>query len=130
MKKRITDRLSFKVFLITFVVQVLFGVLIFLLLYNATPLSWNTYRRVEMEKKFETFVESLNNSPYPACGKLVDDFILTNDCHIVFYRGGELEWDDYPASVTSSEYALRNRVDVLKLINRENNKAQPRNCGT
>ena len=122
MKKRITDRLSFKVFLITFVVQVLFGVLIFLLLYNATPLSWNTYRRVEMEKKFETFVESLNNSPYPACGKLVDDFILTNDCHIVFYRGGELEWDDYPASVTSSEYALRNRVDVLKLINRENNK--------
>ena len=122
MKKRITDRLSFKVFLITFVVQILFGVLIFLLLYNATPLSWNTYRRVEMEKKFETFVESLNNTPYLACGKLVDDFILSNDCHIVFYRGGELEWDDYPASVTSSEYALKNRVDVLKLINRENNK--------
>lgn len=75
-----------------------------------------------MEKKFEAFVESLNNTPYPACGKLVDDFILSNDCHIVFYRGGKLEWDDYPASVTSSEYALKTRDDVLKLINLENNK--------
>lgn len=75
-----------------------------------------------MEKKFEAFVESLNNTPYPACGKLVDDFILSNDCHIVFYRGGKLEWDDYPASVTSSEYALKTRDDVMKLINLENNK--------
>ena len=122
MKKRITDRLSFKVFLITFIVQILFGALILLLLYSATPLSWNAFRRVEMEKKFEAFVESLNNTPYPACGKLVDDFILSNDCHIVFYRGGKLEWDDYPASVTSSEYALKTRDDVLKLINLENNK--------
>ena len=122
MKKRITDRLSFKVFLITFIVQILFGALILLLLYSATPLSWNAFRRVEMEKKFEAFVESLNNTPYPACGKLVDDFILSNDCHIVFYRGGKLEWDDYPTSVTSSEYALKTRDDVLKLINLENNK--------
>ena len=122
MKKRITDRLSFKVFLITFIVQILFGALILLLLYSATPLSWNAFRRVEMEKKFEVFVESLNNTPYPACGKLVDDFILSNDCHIVFYRGGKLEWDDYPASVTSSEYVLKTRDDVLKLINLENNK--------
>lgn len=108
--------------MITFVVQVLFGVMIFLLLYNATPLSWNAYRRVEMEKRFEAFVDDLNNTPYPACGKLVDDFILSNDCHIVFYRGGKLEWDDYPASVTSSEYALKTRNDVMKLINLENNK--------
>lgn len=122
MKKRITDRLSFKVYLITFIVQILFGALILLLLYSATPLSWNAFRRVEMEKKFEAFVESLNNTPYPACGKLVDDFILSNDCHIVFYRGGKLEWDDYPASVTSSEYALKTRDDVMKLINLENNK--------
>lgn len=122
MRKRIIDRLSFKVFLITFVIQVLFGVMIIVLLYSAVPLSWNTYRRIEMETKFEPFVESLNNTPYSECGKLVDDFILSNDCHIVFYRGGELEWDDYPASVTDSEYALRTRDDVLKLINLENNK--------
>ena len=122
MRKRIIDRLSFKVFLITFTVQILFGVLIFVLLYRATPLSWNAYRRIEMETKFAPFVDSLNNTPYSECGKLVDDFILSNDCHIVFYRGGELEWDDYPASVTNSEYALRTRDDVLKLINLENNR--------
>ena len=122
MRKRIIDRLSFKVFLITFVIQVLFGVMIIVLLYSAMPLSWNSFRRLEMETKFEPFVESLNNTPYSECGKLVDDFILSNDCHIVFYRGGELEWDDYPASVTNSEYALRTRDDVLKLINLENNK--------
>ena len=96
--------------------------MIFVLLYRATPVSWNTYRRIEMETKFESFVESLNNSSYSECGKLVDDFILSNDCHIVFYRGGELEWDDYPASVTNSEYALRTRDDVMKLINLDNSK--------
>ncbi|MCR5340513.1 MAG: HAMP domain-containing histidine kinase [Saccharofermentans sp.] len=122
MRKRITDRLSFKVFLITFIIQVLFGVMIFMLLYNATPLSWNAYRRNDMETKFAAFVEELNSVPYAASGKLVDDFILSNDCHIVFYRGGKLEWDDYPASVTSSIYALRTREDVMKLINLDNNK--------
>lgn len=108
--------------MITFIVQVLFGVMIIVLLYSAVPLSWNTYRRIEMETKFAPFVESLNNTPYSECGKLVDDFILSNDCHIVFYRGGKLEWDDYPASVTNSEYALRTRDDVLRLINLENKK--------
>ena len=122
MKKRITDRLSFKVFLITFVVQLLFGGLIFLVLYNATPLSWNTLRRIEMETKFAPFVEKLNNTPYLECGKVVDDFILSNDCHIVFYKEDKNEWDRFPADVTNSEYQIRVRDDVLKLINLENNK--------
>ena len=122
MKKRITDRLSFKVFLITFVVQVLFGVLIFLLLYNATPLSWNTLSRSEMETKFARFVEKLNNTPYAESGKLVDDFILSNSCHIVFYKEDKNEWDRFPADVTDSAYQLRVRDDVLKLINLEDNK--------
>jgi len=122
LKKRITDRLSFKVFLITFVVQVLFGVLIFLLLYNATPLSWNTLSRSEMETKFARFVEKLNNTPYAESGKLVDDFILSNSCHIVFYKEDKNEWDRFPADVTDSAYQLRVRDDVLKLINLEDNK--------
>ena len=122
MKKRITDRLSFKVFLITFVVQVLFGVLIFVLLYSATPLSWNTLGRNEMETKFARFVVKLNNTPYAESGKLVDDFILSNNCHIVFYKEDKSEWDRFPADVTDSKYQLRVRDDVLKLINLEDNK--------
>ena len=122
MKKRITDRLSFKVFLITFVIQVLFGILIFALLYTATPLSWNTIGRIEMETKFSRFVERLNKTPYAQCGKLVDDFILSNNCHIVFYKEDKNEWDRFPADVTDSAYQLRVRDDVLKLINLEDNK--------
>ena len=122
MKKRITDRLSFKVFLITFVIQVLFGILIFALLYTATPLSWNTIGRNEMETKFARFVERLNKTPYAQCGKLVDDFILSNNCHIVFYKEAQNEWDRFPADVTDSAYQLRVRDDVLKLINLEDNK--------
>ena len=122
MRKRITDRLSFKVFLITFIVQVLFGALIFVLLYNATPLSWNTLRRNEMETKFARFVVKLNNTPYAESGKLVDDFILSNNCHIVFYKEDKNEWDRFPADITESKYQLRVRDDVLKLINLEDNK--------
>ena len=122
MRKRITDRLSFKVFLITFIVQVLFGVLIFVLLYSSTPLSWNTLRRNEMETKFARFVEKLNITPYADSGKLVDDFILSNNCHIVFYKENKSEWDRFPADVTDSKYQLRVRDDVLKLINLEDNK--------
>lgn len=122
MRKRITDRLSFKVFLITFIVQVLFGALIFVLLYNATPLSWNTLRRIEMETKFARFVEKLNNTPYADSGELVDDFILSNNCHIVFYKEDKNEWDRFPADITESKYQLRVRDDVLKLINLEDNK--------
>ena len=47
--KKITDRLSFKVFVITFTVQILFGGLIYLLLYNAAPLSWDIAQKNEME---------------------------------------------------------------------------------
>ena len=87
LRKRIFDRLSFKVFIITFGVQVLFGVLIYILLYNATPSSWNIVRRTEMESRFETLVDELSQVPYSECGPLIDDFVLTNDCHIVLYKG-------------------------------------------
>ena len=120
MRKRIFDRLSFKVFIITFGVQVLFGVLIYILLYNATPSSWNIVRRTEMESRFETLVDELSQVPYSECGPLIDDFVLTNDCHIVLYKGDSFDWADLPATVPSSEYVIRTRWDVTKLINLDN----------
>jgi len=75
-----------------------------------------------METKFARFVEKLNNTPYAESGKLVDDFILSNSCHIVFYKEDKNEWDRFPADVTDSAYQLRVRDDVLKLINLEDNK--------
>ncbi|MCR5327293.1 MAG: HAMP domain-containing histidine kinase [Saccharofermentans sp.] len=120
MRKRITDRLSYKVFIITFSVQVLFGVLIYFLLYNATPLSWNTVRRADMESRFESFTGELSQVSFAECGPLIDDFVLSNDCHIVFYKGDSFEWADLPVTVPGSEYVIRTRWDVMKLINLEN----------
>lgn len=120
LRKRITDRLSFKVYIITFSVQVLFGVLIYFLLYNATPLSWNIVRRADMESRFKTFAEELSQVSYSECGPLIDDFVLANDCHVVLYKGSSFDWADLPATVPSSEYVIRTRWDVTKLINLEN----------
>ena len=117
--KRITDRLSFKVFVITFTVQVLFGILIYAVLYNATPLSWNMVQRTEMEKKFAGLAEELNKVEFKECGPLVDDFILSNDCHIVFYKGLKANWNALPAVLPTSDYAVMTRADVKKLINDE-----------
>lgn len=122
LQKRITDRLSIKVFLITFVIQVLFGVIIYALPYNAAPLSWNAVRRTEMEKKFEPFVDRLNSVKFSECGALIDDFILANDCHIILYRGEDPDWDDFPADVPGSEYVISNRMDVTKLITLDDNR--------
>ena len=115
--KKITDRLSFKVFVITFTVQILFGGLIYLLLYNAAPLSWDIAQKNEMETKFAKLSEELRQVEFKECGPLVDDFILTNNCNIVFYKGPRLNWNALPAVVPSSEYAVMTRYDVYNLIN-------------
>ena len=115
-RKRITDRLSFKVFLITFIVQVMFGVLIYALLYNATPLTWNMVRRTEMETAFADFAEELGTVRFRECSTMVDEFILTHDCHIVFYKGDNDDPNKLPAVVPGSDYAIRTRWDVKQLI--------------
>ena len=105
-RKRITDRLSFKVFLITFIVQVMFGILIYALLYRATPLTWNMVKRTEMETAFAALAKDLSTVRFRDCSQMVDEFILANDCHIVFYKGDNDNTNRLPAVVPGSEYAL------------------------
>ena len=115
-RKRITDRLSFKVFLITFIVQVMFGILIYALLYRATPLTWNMVKRTEMETAFAALAKDLSTVRFRDCSQMVDEFILANDCHIVFYKGDNDNTNRLPAVVPGSEYALLTRWDVKQLI--------------
>lgn len=103
--------------MITFTVQILFGGLIYLLLYNAAPLSWDIAQKNEMETKFAKLAEELRQVEFKECGPLVDDFVLTNNCNIVFYKGPRLNWNALPAVVPSSEYAVMTRYDVYNLIN-------------
>lgn len=94
----------------------MFGALICVILYNATPSSWNTLRRDEMERKFEAFIEELNKVTFIEAGEMVDDFILANDCDIVMYKGINPSWDMYPTIVYDSRYALKQRWAVLEKI--------------
>ncbi len=94
----------------------MFGVLIYALLYRATPLTWNMVRRTEMEKAFAALTEDLAEVRFRDCSQMIDDFILANDCHIVFYKGDNDDPNRLPAVVPGSEYALRTRWDVKQLI--------------
>ena len=122
MRKRITDRLSFKVFIITFVVQIVFGALICVILYNATPSSWNAQRRQEMEKKFDSFIQRLYGVKFIDSGEVIDRFITENRCDIAVYKGDRFTWDAYPVVIAGSKYALDTRAKVLDKINNDDGR--------
>ena len=94
----------------------MFGVLIYAVLYKATPLTWNIVKRTEMETAFSALTEELSTVRFKDCSPLVDEFILANDCHIVFYKGDDDSPNRLPVAVPGSEYALRTRWDVKQLI--------------
>lgn len=94
----------------------MFGVLIYALLYRATPLTWNMVRRTEMEKAFADLAEDLSEVRFRDCSQMIDDFILANDCHIVFYKGDNDDPNRLPAVVPGSVYAVRTRWDVKQII--------------
>ncbi len=97
----------------------MFGVLIYALLYNATPLTWNMVRRDEFEDEFSDFAKELSKVRFRECSTMVDEFILTHDCYIVFYKGDNDDPNKLPAVVPGSDYAIRTRWDVKQLINPE-----------
>ena len=80
MQKKITDSLSFKVFLISFIVQFLAGMLICLVLYSRTPEM--LYSPVE---ELADIVERLDSlTPGQATG-LIDDYIRRTGVDIAIY---------------------------------------------
>ena len=94
----------------------MFGVLIYAVLYNATPMTWNMVRRAEMEKAFSDFAKELGRVRFNECSTMVDEFILTHDCYVVFYKGDNDDPNRLPAVVPGSDYAIRTRYDVKQLI--------------
>ena len=122
MRKKITDRLSFKVFVITFIVQILFGAIICSLLYSATPSSWNSARRKEIQAKFDEFVSELHDVPFIECGPVIDEFILSNNCDIALYKGKDVSLEDYPVAIPNTGYALLTKHEVYERIRNNDNK--------
>lgn len=87
MIKKLIKGLSFKVFLISFVVQILSGFLICFFLYSRTPEMM--YSPVDA---LDDLIEMLNKSPRAKGGKLIDDFINETGMDLAIYVA-----DDYVA---------------------------------
>ena len=87
LRRSIFDRLSVKVFLITFLVQVVFGALIIGALYKATPESFSDVQEEEVKEAFGELITTLEKTKKEDAGKLVDNFARATGSEVVFYQG-------------------------------------------
>ena len=108
---KIKHSLSFKVFIVTFILQLLTGVLICGLLYAFVPESVSREERDEKEASFYSFVDDLNSVTLEDSGDIIDAYILSEDVSVVFYRGTRLEFST-PIVATPSKYAALTSLEV------------------
>ena len=80
MIRKIFNRLSFKVFLISFIVQFLSGFLICFVLYSKTPEMMYSPR-----DELDDLIETLAHTPRAKGGMLIDDFIERTGMDIAIY---------------------------------------------
>ena len=108
---KIKHSLSLKVFIVTFILQLLTGVLICGLLYAFVPESVSREERDEKEASFYSFVDDLNSVTLEDSGDIIDAYILSEDVSVVFYRGTRLEFST-PIVATPSKYAALTSLEV------------------
>ena len=102
-------------FLITFIVQVVFGALIIGALYKATPESFSEVQEEEVKEAFEELITTLEKTKKEDAGKLVDNFARATGSEVVFYQGDGF-WTErtiYPlmgSSLTINDYASLNKM--------------------
>ena len=108
---KIKHSLSLKVFIVTFILQLLTGVLICGLLYAFVPESVSREERDEKEASFYSFVDDLNSVALEDSGDIIDAYILSEDVSVVFYRGTRLEFST-PIVATPSKYAALTSLEV------------------
>ncbi|MBR5039740.1 MAG: HAMP domain-containing histidine kinase [Clostridiales bacterium] len=113
MPKKIFNRLSVKVFLITFLMQVAAGILICLTLYYFTP---KTYLSSSDENYLKVFklADQLRSVPEEQSGKIIDDFIRDNGISIALYNADESTDDKKVFAKTNSKLSLKTEEEVLE----------------
>ena len=82
----VRSRLSVKVFLITFLVQILFGALIIGVLYYSTPRSYNTAKQDSVESDFQELLEAMAETKYEDAGPVMDAFVRESGADILLYN--------------------------------------------
>ena len=111
MRKRIFNRLSVKVFLITFIIQIVAGVLICATLYLSTP---KTYQDTTDEGYMRAFQLShqLSGVPEREGGKIIDDFIRETGIDIAIYNMDRSTIDYKVFADTDSKLSLKTKKEV------------------
>ena len=110
MIRKIFNRLSFKVFLISFIVQFLSGFLICFILYSKTPEMMYSPR-----DELDDLVEMLEHSPRSKGGMLIDDYIERTGVDIAIYVQEDYVNGTYNAPVkTIGKRSLKSVEDVNK----------------
>ncbi|MBR3057150.1 MAG: HAMP domain-containing histidine kinase [Clostridiales bacterium] len=105
MISKIRSRLSVKVFLITFFVQIVFGSLIIGLLYKATPQSYSDARKDEVQSAFEELIGKLEKTTTFYGVSLIDDFARENGAEVILYKGDGF-WDGLTICPMHSKLAV------------------------
>ena len=116
MRKNPFNRLSVKVFLITFAVQIIFGAVIIGILYNSVPQSYDLQAQEKVNQKFQELVSDMREAGYEECGKLMDDFHIETGAYLILYRGTIKVGSYSLVAVTDSEYAMKTEKQFWALF--------------
>ena len=123
----IRRHLSIKVFLITFLVQIIFGALIIGVLYYSTPRSYNTATRDNVQSAFDELLETLEKTEYENSGPVIDAFIHETGAEIVAFNVSST----VPTLTTlGSKYAVLTYDDFDKICKRHEDAYSFTNFGT
>ncbi len=114
MRRKIFNRISFKVFVISFIVQVLSSLFICYALYKQTPLSYYSY-----ETELKELVEKLARVDTDEGGKMIDDFIQRSGLDILLLDGDKYISGNIAIITTISSYTLKTDKEMEELLIRD-----------
>lgn len=126
----IRSHLSVKVFLITFLVQIIFGALIIGVLYYSTPRSYNTAKQDSVDSDFQNLLETMGRTEYENAGPVVDAFVKETGADIVIYNVSASTDGKPLLTALNSVYAIRTYEEFDKLMAQHENSYYFNNYGT
>jgi Signal transduction histidine kinase len=125
----IRSHLSVKVFLITFLVQIIFGALIIGVLFFSSPRSYNTAKQDIVEGDFQELLETMRESAYENAGPVVDAFIKDTGADVLIYNVSTTTDGKPLLTALNSVYAVRTYDEFEKLMAQHENSYYFNNFG-
>lgn len=117
----IRKHLSVKVFLITFLVQIVFGALIIGVLYYSTPRSYNTAKQDNVESAFQELVETMKQTKYNEAGPAMDAFVRESGAELLLYNVSTTAIGKPLLTALNSVYAIHTYDEFDKLMAQHEN---------